>query len=66
MQTEWRPGGILTDREHLVGRNRQGRPAAVVGVVGIGHEKAQRIIAALEVQDDKIPLSRSLRAGDGS
>src|SRR5262245_55946996 len=53
---------VPADLQHAGRRDRQVRPAAVIKRVGVGNERAQRVVAAAQVQDHEIADTRVLRA----
>jgi hypothetical protein len=62
MEAEHPAAAVAADLQDLARGHRERRPPAVVEVVGIGNERAQRVVAAGEIQDDEVPSGRSLRA----
>jgi signal transduction histidine kinase len=56
---------IGPDRQHGPGRHGDRRPPAVVERVAVGHQHAERIVAADEVEHDQRAPARPLGAGQG-
>ena len=51
---------VGADLNHVAGWHRQRRPAAVVEGIVIRNQRAQRVVAAPEIQDDEVAGARTL------
>jgi hypothetical protein len=64
MQPQRLPRRITSDLQHLPRRHRDVRASAVVEGVLVGHDRVQRVVAAIQVDDDQAARSGALRARD--
>jgi hypothetical protein len=64
MQTECLAGAVTSNLQNLAGRNRDSGPAAVIERVLIGHHRAQRVVAATQIDHHEITSPGALRESD--
>jgi hypothetical protein len=62
MEAERVTAAIASDLQNVRRRHVQRRTPAVVEAVVVGHERAERVVPARQVQDDEVAARRSLRA----
>ncbi len=61
MQTECLAGAVTANLQNLTGRNRDGRAPAVIKRVLIRYDRAQRVVAATQVNHHEITGPGALR-----
>ena len=61
VQTKRLSAAVAANLEYLTGRNRERRSAAVVERILVRNNRAQGVVAAIEVHDDKISTPHALR-----
>jgi hypothetical protein len=62
MEPERNPRRVGADLQHRRSGHRQRRPAAVVERIVVGHQHAERVVAAAQVEDHEIAGVSALRA----
>ena len=53
-----------TNLQHAAGRHGERGAPTVVRRVGVGHQRAQRVVPTTEIQHDQTPARRALRLGE--
>src|SRR5687768_16624726 len=64
MQTERLAAAVAADLQYLAGRNRNRRAPARIEGIPVRHDRAQRVVAATQVDDDEVAAARTLGERD--